>query len=136
MALSDTCADVLDKLANDLINYSSMGYDPKELSKIITAMYELSSFMVTHDMPPMMVTKNLDMFLDNCVVYSLLQKAEKSGDNNFPEVLAEIASHNLRLKQGINNMINQLSNKANTFELLKDSKLYDQLCSIKREIPR
>ena len=133
MALSDTCADVLDTLATDLIHYSTMGYDPKELSKIITAMYELSSFMVTHDMPPDVVVNNLNMFLDNCVVDNLLQKAEKSGDNDFPEVLAGIARHNLRLKQGINNLINQLSNKDNTFELLKDSKLYDQLCAIKRE---
>ena len=136
MSLSDTCANVLDTLATDLIHYSTMGYDPKELSKIITAMYELSSFMVTHDMPPNMTTYNLDLFLDNCVVDNLLQKAEKGGENVFPEVLAGIARHNLRLKQGVNNLINQLSNKDNTFELLKDSKLYDQLCGIKRELSR
>lgn len=134
MALSDTCSDVLSTLTNDLVHYSSLGYNPKELSKIVTAMYEISSFMVRQDLPPSIVEENIDTFLDNCVINNLLQVADKNGEIDFPEILAKIAQHNSRLKQGINSMLGVLSNKNNTFHLIKDSRLFDQLSSMNRDL--
>ena len=131
MALSDTCADVLDTLATDLIHYSTMGYDPKELSKIITAMYELSSFMVTHDMPPDRPINALDNAVNNIVIVNILAKAKTNNTESVCDNLSSICKLNQRLQEGVEALITKLSSQEGMLEVLKDPYIYDQLNKIK-----
>jgi hypothetical protein len=131
MALSDTCFDALDRLQNDLVEYAEWGYNPTELSRVITAMYELGEFMVRQDIPPSS-TVNIEEILDGVVVANILDKAHKENCENICEILAQVAKVNSKLSKSIDAMFEALSSKERLLDVLKDPRLFEQITKIKK----
>jgi hypothetical protein len=134
MALSDTCFEALDDLQNDLVGYADWGYNPKELNRIVTAMFELGSFIVIQDIPPGSSLDKLDDAIDRVVVGNLLEKAHTQKCEIICSILAEIAKMNVRLNQGIESMIDDLTSEPRLFEVIKAPHVLSQLQEIKKLI--
>ena len=132
MALSDTCSDVLITLKKDFVNYADYNYDPIEMSKIITAMYELSSFMVRQDFSRNAPLDKIQEVIDGVVVAGILDRATEANCENICVVLANVAKVNQTLKDSIENMIKILSSKERLLDVIKDPRLMNQLEEIKR----
>ena len=132
MALSDTCAEALTTLREDLVGYCDWGYNPSELSRIISAIYELAEFMIRQDVPPRTPADNIVEFVDGAVVASILDIAHEKDENAICKCFAEIAKINTKLSDSIDRMISELSDKERMFDVIKDPRLLNQLSEIKR----
>ena len=131
MALSDTCFEALETLQDGLVNYADDDYPPTELSRIVTAIYEVGEFMVRQDIPPNSPPVNVQEILDGVVVANILDKAYAEKSVKICSVLADVARINSRLNQSIESMITELSSKERLFDVIKDPRLLDQLKEIK-----
>jgi len=132
MALSDTCFEALDGLQNGLVSYADYDYPSTELSRIVTAIYEVGEFMVRQDIPPNSPQVNVQEILDGVVVANILDKAYAEKSVKICSVLAGVAKINSRLNQSIESMIKELSSKERLLDVIKDPRLLDQLKEIKK----
>ena len=130
MALSDTCADALNELQRDFVDYADWNYNPVELNRIINAMYELSEFVIRQDLPPNSNLDNLQEIIDKVVVASILDMAEKDGVTVICKVLAEVAMVNKKLEKSIKDMLKKLLSKEGLFDVIKTAQLLGQLQEI------
>ena len=132
MALSDTCFEALDDLQNDLVSYADWGYSPKELNRIVIAMFELGSFMVRQDIPPDSSSDKVDDAIDRVVVGILLEKAHTQNCKIICSILAEVAKMNARLNQSIESMVDDLTSESRLFDVIKAPHVLNQLQEIKK----
>ncbi len=132
MALSDTCAEALERLKTDIVDYANWDYPPTELSRIINAMYELATFMVVQDLPPKTQTDVLNEIVDGVVVASILDKAHKEKTAKFLPLISSIAKVNSRLSASIDVMVTTLTSQDASSHVNKDPRLLDQLKEIQR----
>ena len=132
MALSDTCFEALDDLQNDLVGYADWGYSPKELNRIVIAMFELGSFMVRQDIPPDSSLDKVDDAIDRIVVGILLEKAHTQNCKIICSILAEVAKMNARLNQSIESMVDDLTSESRLFDVIKAPHVLNQLQEIKK----
>ena len=130
MALSDTCADALNELQRDFVDYADWNYNPVELNRIINAMYELSEFVIRQDLPPDTNLDNLQEIIDRVVVASILDMAEKEGVTVICQVLADVAKINTKLEKSIKDMLKKLTSKEGLFDVIKTAQLIGQLKNI------
>ena len=134
MALSDTCADALNELQRDFVDYADWNYNPVELNRIINAMYELSEFVIRQDLPPDTNLDNLQEIIDRVVVASILDMAEKEGVTVICQVLADVAKINTKLEKSIKDMLKKLTSKEGLFDVIKTAQLIGQLKNIDKLI--
>lgn len=132
MALSDSCFDALNDLQYDMVGYADWGYSPKELNRIVNAMFELGTFMVRQDVSPEHSLDNVENAVDRVVLGSLLDKAHDQNCENICSVLAEIAKLNARLNQSIESMIGDLTSESGLLEVIKKPHILSQLQEIKK----
>lgn len=97
MALSDNCASALDELINGVVDYAGVGYTPKQLNKVVKAIFEIASIIIEYDASPKTPSVVKETMINNLVVNSLLSKLTGEKVNAGLNALAKVAKLNAKL---------------------------------------
>jgi hypothetical protein len=72
MALSDSCSDALDEIAQKVVWYSYWGYKPIEVIPVIDALYNLATFIAGQNSSPNMPNADPSAGISRVVVGAIL----------------------------------------------------------------
>ena len=97
MALSDNCASALNELVDGVVQYAGTGYTPKQLNKVVKALFEIASIVIEYDASPKTPSVIKDEMVNNLVVNSLLSKLTDERVNAVLNALAKVAKLNAKL---------------------------------------
>ena len=136
MALSDSCSDVLNDLAKELVWYSDWGYQPEQLIPVIDALYNLASFTVGQDVPPGMLKHDPELGISRIVIGAILGVELKDDEigracsAEILQLLPEISRVHSRLSKSIDDVHAEVSKNAESFMIKMNPEILNQLTEI------
>ncbi len=99
MALSDTCSDVSNQLASDIINYLDWGYEVEGISKLLDAIFLIASFQAAQDVP--FFSDAEQTLASNRIVIGLFENHLRNADEETRSHFSEVVQVNQRLKDAL-----------------------------------
>ncbi len=114
MALSDSCARILNELAKELVDYSDFGYEPKQVCHIVDALFSLASFVVGQDLPPDTPNTDHSLGISRTVIGTIPgvesdgNDAEQASGPAIAKLLADVSKVHPRLRKGLDDVYAEL----------------------------
>ena len=137
MSLSDSCSDVLNELATEIVHYADWDYAPKQLIPIFDALYSLATFTGGQAVPPSISNINLNIGIHRVVIGSSLNA--KTDDDEFGKasavailkLLADVSKIHSHLESGLVAIQHEITTNANSIMFIHNPKILSQLEAIR-----
>lgn len=108
MSLADACSDLMPKIADALVNNTSMGgYDEKAVVEVIDALYSIATATSGHDThgtPNVNVELGINRVVLGALFEAKIQHGKRTQQTNsiIDQLLADVSKWHSRLSAGLN----------------------------------
>jgi hypothetical protein len=121
MALSDVCHDRLGDLTGSFFEYFDR-YEPDEMFLYIEGMIAIRAFQVIQDTPPSLRGSVVDAqnLAAKITISSILEECLPDAVDEVADYLAECAKSSAIMKQGLDQILGDITSKKNTFKVVDD----------------
>jgi len=121
MALSDVCSDRLTDLTDSFFEYFGR-YEPDEIFLYIEGMIAICAFQVIQDTHPNArgSARDAQSLAAMVTISSILDKCLPDDVDEVADYLAECAKSSPIMKQGLDQILEDITSKRNTFKVVDD----------------
>ncbi len=121
MALSDVCHDRLSDLTGSFFEYFDR-YEPDEMFLYIEGMIAIRAFQFIQDTPPSLRGSVVDAqtLAAKITINGILEECLPDAVDEVADYLAECAKSSTIMKQGLDQILGDITSKKNTFKVVDD----------------